>query len=73
MKPADALTEGDRLNLREDNFPPEAGAWSILLNDGNVSIHAPQGGWWVEVPQDEFRRIAEWYLADQPPRSDDQR
>lgn len=65
MKPAEALTEGDRLKLQEDNFPPNAGVWSILLNDGHVSLHRPNGGW-VEIPSEQFKRLAEWYLTDQP-------
>lgn len=66
MKPADALTHSDRAKLQSDNFPPDSGVWSILLNYEHVSLHVPEGGGWVEIPHDEFRRIAEWYLTDQP-------
>lgn len=64
MRPADAFTDADRLKLETDNYPPDPDVWSILLHDGYVSLHRPDGGW-VEIPQKEFEAIATWYLAEQ--------
>lgn len=67
MKPADVKTEDDVIQLTTDNWPRKFDVWSALVSDRTVSIHAPNGGSWVEIPHDQFREIAEWYLRDQTP------
>lgn len=66
MRPCDATTETKILKLDRDNYPTDLAKWSILIGHNKVSLHAPEGGTWIEIPAKQFRDIAEWYLAEQP-------
>lgn len=64
MRPYDVKSEADIISMQSDNFG-EVAHWSILNHSGIVSIHAPHGRGYVEIPRDQFNAIIDWYTADQ--------
>ena len=69
MRPYDAKTEREQLDLNSDNHQTK-GAW-ILLGFSQVSICTQKSGesptGIVKIPRGEFNRLIDWYMKDQKP------
>lgn len=64
MRPYDVTDTEQLVNMESDNHG-ESGEWSILHNGDRVTLHAPGGGRWVDIPRDQFNSIVDWYMAEQ--------
>lgn len=67
MRPYDAKTEAQQLDLVSDNHQTKS-AW-ILLGFSQVSIATQKVGesatGLVKIPRGEFNRLIDWYMKDQ--------
>ena len=65
MRPYDVTKVEQFLDMESDNHPPEPDKWSILHNGNYVSLLAPNGANWIEIPRDQFNVMVDWYMAEQ--------
>jgi len=70
MRPYDAKTERQKLDLSSDNHQTKS-AW-ILVGFTTVSIANQESGQpasgLVKIPHGEFNRLIDWYMRDQKAR-----
>ncbi|MFC6487309.1 hypothetical protein [Nitratireductor sp. GCM10026969] len=65
-RPYDVRDTEELLSMESDNYPQDSGVWSILHHGDTVSIHAPSGGGWVDIPVEQFNEMVDWYMRPQP-------
>lgn len=65
MSPREAKTFDQICALKRDNYPSSNAKFSILLSEGSVSLHQPNGVGYYSIPRREWNAIVDWYMRDQ--------
>jgi hypothetical protein len=64
-RPRDVKNVNDFVHMESDNHPQVHKVWSILHSGEHVSLHAPDGEGWVQIPTAQFNKLVDWYMAPQ--------
>lgn len=64
MKPYDVTSTKQCLKMDSDNHL--SGDFALLLNGNYISLHTDDGSH-VKIPRENFNKLVDWYIADQPP------